>query len=218
MIEGMSKFSRLAEFFGLYILLPGLVCLIPQLPALPVLWLVALACGRWLWKDPSFDRSRLWHSAALNRTVKFFVLHFAIGALSLSLLTVAIDPDLLFSLPRQETALWLLVVTFYPLLSAYPQEVVYRAFFFHRYGNLLPNRGWMVLINAMLFGYMHIIFRSPLAMALTVVGGWLFADAYLRYRSLLPTTIIHSIYGWLIFTLGLGGYFHRGSLALFGFG
>lgn len=218
MIGSAPKHARLAECSALYILLPGLLCLIPQLPALPVLWLVALACGRWLWQDSSFDRSRLWRGASLSRTARFLVLHFAIGALSLSLLTATVDPDLLFSLPRQETVLWLLVVIFYPLLSAYPQEVVYRAFFFHRYENLLPNRGLMVLINAMLFGYMHIIFGSPLAMALTVVGGWLFADAYLRYRSLLLTTIVHSIYGWLIFTLGLGGYFQRGSLALFGFG
>lgn len=40
MIGRAPMLARLAEFSALYIPLPGLLCLTPQLPALPVLWLI----------------------------------------------------------------------------------------------------------------------------------------------------------------------------------
>ena len=42
-------------------------------------------------------------------------------------------PDHLFDLPRQRPWLWLAVMVFYPLVSVYPQELVFRAFVLQRY-------------------------------------------------------------------------------------
>jgi hypothetical protein len=55
---------------------------------------------------------------------------------------------------------------------------------------------------------------QSLTVALTAIGGALIGWAYLtRGRSVLLTWVLHSISGWLIFTSGLGVYFHSGAVA-----
>ena len=50
--------------------------------------------------------------------------------------------------------------------------------------------------------------------ALTAAWGALIGWTYLtRGRSVLLTWVLHSISGWLIFTSGLGVYFHSGAVA-----
>ena len=50
-----------------------------------------------------------------------------------------------------------------------------------------------------------------LAVALTLAGGWLFARCYQRTRSLFVVCVERAAYGLLIFTVGLGGFFHHGA-------
>jgi membrane protease YdiL (CAAX protease family) len=64
-----------------------------------------------------------------------------------------------------------------------------------------------LLISALIFAWMHLIFRNPLAVILTLVGGWFFAQTYARTRSLRLVCLEHALYGNLIFTIGLGEYF-----------
>ena len=62
----------------------------------------------------------------------------------------------------------------YPLLSVYPQAIIYRAFLFNRYALLFD--GWLVIaVSAASFSFMHIIFENPLAVILTMLGGIMFA-------------------------------------------
>ena len=50
------------------------------------------------------------------------------------------------------------------------------------------RRMLLVAASALTFGWMHLIFRNPLAVALTLVGGYFFAQTYAHTRSLrLPT-------------------------------
>ena len=123
-----------------------------------------------------------------------------------------LSPDLLFSLIKTNLLLWLLVIIFYPLLSVYPQELIYRSFFFHRYRSLIPNEKQMLLTNALLFGFMHIVFHNWIAVILTTIAGYYFAYLYLHSKSLLYVSIIHAIYGILVFSLGLGQFFYHGSI------
>ena len=51
-----------------------------------------------------------------------------------------------------------------------------------------------------------------LAVALCVIGGWLFADTYSRTRSLWLASAEHALYGCLVFTVGLGRYFYGGTV------
>jgi membrane protease YdiL (CAAX protease family) len=99
----------------------------------------------------------------------------------------------------------------YPLLSVYPQEVIYRAFFFHRYQALFGSGGSILLASALAFGFVHIIFGNWLAVGLCVIGGFLFSFTYHQSGSFLLTCLDHAIFGTFIFTIGLGQFFYHGS-------
>ena len=55
---------------------------------------------------------------------------------------------------------------------------------------------------------MHIVFMNPVAVLLSLVGGFLFSATYSKTKSLLWVSVEHSLYGMLIFTLGLGKFFY----------
>lgn len=102
-------------------------------------------------------------------------------------------------------------MTLYPLLSVWPQEMLYRAFLFTRYGPVFRSRTGTVLASAMAFGFAHILFLNWIAIGMTLIGGFLFATDYARHRSLRLTCLEHSLYGCLIFTVGLGRFFYTGA-------
>jgi membrane protease YdiL (CAAX protease family) len=97
----------------------------------------------------------------------------------------------------------------YPLLSVWPQEVIFRRFFFARYQEIFGAAG-LVPASALAFGFAHIIFLNWVAVAMTLAGGAIFATDYARYRRLGLACLEHSLYGCLIFTIGLGQYFYTG--------
>ncbi len=117
-------------------------------------------------------------------------------------------PDSLFALPKQNPLLYLVIFIFYPLWSAYPQELIYRAYFYHRFGPLISNETLLIVINALLFSFSHIIFRNWVAIALTFLGSILFSYTYKKSNSLMVTFIEHALYGNIIFATGLGQFFY----------
>ncbi|MGB5965883.1 MAG: CPBP family intramembrane glutamic endopeptidase [Sulfurimonadaceae bacterium] len=115
------------------------------------------------------------------------------------------------SLLKTNPFLWLEVFLLYPLLSAYTQEILFRSFFFHRYEKLFKGRLFsLIMVNALLFAYMHVVFGNWIAVIFTFIGGILFAQTYLKTRSTMLTAIEHALYGNTLFTLGLGYYFYHG--------
>jgi hypothetical protein len=102
---------------------------------------------------------------------------------------------------------WLLVMILYPLLSVYPQEIIFRTFLFHRYQNLFTSQRQLIWASAVSFGVAHIIFANWAALVLSTIGGLLFARTYARHRSLALVCFEHSLWGNFIFTIGLGWYF-----------
>ena len=125
-------------------------------------------------------------------------------------------PGLEWNFIRRQPAFWALVMAAYPVLSVYPQGVLYRAFFFERYAPLFPGRWAMIVASAAAFGFLHIIFRNPLAPALTLAGGLLFAWRYAETGSLATSSLEHALYGCWLFTVGLGRYFYHGTMATVG--
>jgi len=98
----------------------------------------------------------------------------------------------------------------YPLLSVYPQELLYRAFFFHRYQPLFGS-GWrMLLASAFAFGFAHVILGNWISVVLCLIGGLLFALTCQHSGSLLLTCLDHALFGNFIFTVGLGQFFYHG--------
>ena len=139
---------------------------------------------------------------------KSFVRTTAIKFLIIASVTTAYvyftEPSKLFYVPLNRPELFGIILMIYTFLSVWPQEIIYRTFFFERYQTLFPNRNFAILINATLFSLAHIFFRNTLVMVLTFLGGILFAWTYLRFRSTLLVSLEHAIYGNWLFTVGMG--------------
>jgi membrane protease YdiL (CAAX protease family) len=179
-----------------------------------VLWVVAGYAMWQLYRDSTFDRNRLWNPAPLAGQLGAMLAIFAVVAAILWLNVHWIAPQLEWSFVRNNPRLWALVMVLYPVLSVYPQGVLYRAFFLHRYAGLFPDtaagRWALLLASAAAFGFLHIIFRNSLAVGLTFCGGILFAWRYAETGSLATSSFEHALYGCWLFTVGLGQYFYHG--------
>ncbi len=184
------------------------------LPRHPILMLViaSAACLWYLVHDRTFDRGLLWNAAALtveNRAIAIVILTLA------PLLYVAtrwLAPDQIFALMRQRPLLWLAIMVFYPIVSVYPQELIYRAFLFQRYAPLFVSPTAMIAASAIAFSFAHVLFRPPwVAMSMCLVGGVVFAAHYYLSRSLAVACLEHAIFGQLIFTVGLGRFFYHAA-------
>lgn len=142
------------------------------------------------------------------RVTLLFVMATSVIAFGLVLWLV---PGRLLSLPLYATDLWVRIMVLYPFLSALPQELVYRALFFERYGHLFPNVHLAIAVNALCFGLAHLFFMNWPALILTTLGGFIFAWAYVRKRSFGFACLLHALGGQIIFTSGLGIYFYHGA-------
>ena len=114
------------------------------------------------------------------------------------------DKESFFTVVLNKPLLWVAILIFYTFLSVYPQELIYRTFFFQRYNKLFKNEFVFILINAALFSLAHIFFKSSLVLILTFIGGILFAYTYKKTKSTLLVSIEHAIYGCWLFTVGMG--------------
>ncbi len=188
-----------------------------NMPWLLLLFGVAVAAGLWLHQRGGFHRRHFWHGqnpAHERQHLKPILLRFLGCAMVLIGLVLTFFPHKLFLFPRTMPLSWAAVLLAYPLLSVYPQELLYRAFFVRRYRHLFPRREWLLLANALVFAWMHLIFRNPLAVVLTLVGGLFFTHTYIRTRSLRLVCLEHALYGNLIFTIGLGEFFSQQTMGL----
>jgi membrane protease YdiL (CAAX protease family) len=209
----MTRFWLLVEFLVLFVGLPlGFRFSPVRLPALPVLWLVAGYAWWRLWREPGFDRGRMWNAAPLAGQLGSILVIFGVAAGLIWLGVRWWRPELEWSFVRERPVLWAAVMVLYPVLSVYPQGVLYRAFLMERFGVLFPGKWPLVLASAAAFGFLHIIFRNPLAVGLTFAGGILFAARYFETGSLMTSSVEHALYGCWLFSVGLGEYFYHGRL------
>lgn len=210
--SALAQFLLSVEFVLLFFGSPFLVVygILPKYPV-PVLVAVSSCMLVYLLRDRNFHRRRLFHFKALRSHLRPVLIQFFILSSLMSLSMYFFMPELLFELPKRSMLLWSVIVLGYPLLSVYPQEIIYRAFIFHRYSDIFPGETAIVLASSVAFGFVHIVFGSWLSVALSFVGGLLFSSTYAKSRSLFLVTIEHSLFGIFIFTIGLGRYFYLGT-------
>ena len=115
-----------------------------------------------------------------------------------------VDSSSLYTVVLNKPLLWVAILFFYSVFSVYPQELIYRTFFFQRYHSLFKNEMLFIFINAALFSLAHIFFRNGLVMIMTFFGGILFGLTFKKTKSTLLVTIEHAIYGCWLFTVGMG--------------
>lgn len=198
-----------AEFLGLYVGLPLLMALaLPPAWLWPVLGGVTLVALALLAATPGFR----WRTLTAGR-VSWGQLAFValVTGLVCTLLVFWLLPGRFLALPRRSTELWLAIMALYPFLSALPQEVVFRALFFERYGTLFPNRTVLVFVNGLAFAVAHLMFWNWVALTLCFAGGMIFALGYLR-QGFAQAALLHAAAGMVVFTTGLGTYFFHGAV------
>ncbi len=209
----MQRLLRLIEFVFIFIMIPLSYYLkLINIHMIILLALVTVFALMILLMDKSFNRRRLWNIKALPASFKRIFLIFLINAVIIAAGVIYFDSETLFGFVKRSPVTWAFVMVFYPALSAYPQELIYRAFFFHRYQILFPGRWQLIIASALSFGFMHITFKNPIAIIFTLVGGILFACTYEKTKSLASSTFEHALYGCYIFTIGLGQYFYHGAV------
>ncbi|MEE8589428.1 MAG: CPBP family intramembrane glutamic endopeptidase [Sulfurimonadaceae bacterium] len=206
----MNKTALLVEFFLIFICPPLLIVwgLLPKEAIMPVLWVVSLYAYLLLRSSGVKVLAIDFEREALYAVLKRFVIIAAV----MTLFVLLYKPEIFLALVKTEPWRWLAVMLFYPVFSAFIQEVLFRNFFFYRYEKLFEGRMLLlVTVNALLFAYVHIVFENWIAVIFTFFGGLLFAQTYLKTRSTLLTAIEHSLYGNTLYTLGLGYYFYHGT-------
>lgn len=207
-----DRLLRLTEFALLFVAAPLLLAfrlirvhIILGLLAAALICLLALLCDR------GFPKRRLWNSSRFLPRLALVLGTFIVCGALLTGLTAWLMPKEFLYLVRTRPAIWQVIMILYPLLSVYPQEIVYRAFLFHRYRVVFPRPWMLVCASAVAFGLAHVYFWNWTAVGLSLLGGFLFAWTYRRTESLLMAVIEHSLFGCLIFTVGLGEFFYHGT-------
>ena len=206
-----GKGPLIAEFLLLFVAAPLLLRLQPvRHSPVPALWLASLYCLLVLRSTAGFQPQRLWNAQPLAHSLPSVLALFALAAMVATLLVWRLRPQLLFSFPRTRPLFWAAVMLLYPVLSVYPQGIIYRVFFFERYRPLFPGTAALIVASAAAFGFAHIIFRSPWPVVLTFFAGLLFAWRYEATGSLLVSSLEHALWGCFAFTAGLGHLFYHG--------
>jgi membrane protease YdiL (CAAX protease family) len=204
---------RLLEFVALFVAAPGLIALVSQQHrwvVLPAIASGALISAALLWSDGTFSRAGLAGWETVRAGLWPLLLRTGVVlALFLALLAAAGRwPS--FRLPRENPRVWLGVLLLYPLLSAVPQELMYRTLFFHRYRELFPTPAACIAASALAFGWAHVMVHNSAAVLLATLAGVLLALTWNASHSLWLVGLEHSLYGAFVFSAGIGGMFKNG--------
>ncbi|WP_095588456.1 CPBP family intramembrane glutamic endopeptidase [Actibacterium ureilyticum] len=201
-----------AEFATLYLVAPVAMALVlpPEL-MFPALFSV-MAVGLWLLnRSPGFRWSALLDGA--GRIDLRLVLGLAVVTAATCVAIMSwVAPGNLFGLARHQPRLLVMILLLYPILSALPQELIYRALYYARYGALLPDRHVGLMLNAAAFSLAHLMYWSWIVALMTFCGGLVFAHSYVRQRNFPQAVVLHAIAGQLIFAIGMGIFFYSGNV------
>jgi len=107
-------------------------------------------------------------------------------------------------MPLNNLKMWLLILGVYSLFSVTLQEYIYRTFYFHRFEKIVRSKTIFIIVNAVVFSLAHSFLKNWLILVFTFVGGVLFALTYFKTRSTLLVCIEHALYGFWLFTVGIG--------------
>lgn len=177
------------------------------------LWLVALYCHLIYRAIVAVPERIYWRWRELNWLNLRPVLRRFVASTALATIIVALwKPTFLFSFVCERPAFWAFVMVAYPIFSVIPQEIIFRSFFFQRYGRVFPSTLAMIIASGLMFGAAHLIFQNWVAPLLCVIGGIFFAHTYAKTRSLALAVVEHALYGCMMFTVGLGPYFYHGAV------
>jgi membrane protease YdiL (CAAX protease family) len=206
----MDKTRLWAEVVLLYGVVPLLIAvLLPASTMFPALFLLTAVGIALLHRTPGFRWAELRRGPVPTLAVAGFAAVTAAVALAVSAATGGGAP---FAFVAERPGLMALILVAYPLLSALPQEVIFRPLWFRRYGPVLPGGGAGIVLNAAVFSFAHLMYWSWIVAAMTFAGGLAFAWAYAARGSFPLAVVLHAVAGVIVFAAGLGMFFYTGSV------
>lgn len=211
-VAGARRRRLWIEFGALFLGVPAaMLAFFGAYSLFATLWALAGVAAVLLALTPGFRWRDLLRGPVLGewRLILAFSVLSAAGCAALALW---LAPQSFLAMPRGRFEFWLFLMAAYPLLSALPQELIYRALFFERYGVLFRDRRSLIAANGGAFAVGHLFYLNPVAIGLTAVAGAVIGWAYARGRSFLLAALLHAIGGNLIFTMGLGRFFYHGAV------
>lgn len=208
----MRRLRLGAEFVAFFVAAPLVMAfLLPPSALFPALFAVTAVGLVLLWRTPGFEWRALLRG--WDRIDWRFVGLFASATVAVAAAAVVmLAPESAFGLLRANPAIMLLIALLYPPLSALPQEIVFRALFFGRYGAILPPLGPAIVLNAALFSLAHLMYWHWLVAAMTFAGGLVFAWSYEAKRNFPMAFVMHALAGVIVFVMGLGVFFYSGNV------
>ncbi len=194
------------EWVLLFVLLPVFLLSAPRFVLFGLLWGAAFMAFVYLYRHNK--KIFQWH-AHRGEWIKVLVRGVFVGLVLFASAFLYL-PERFMALPFERPFLWVAIIILYPILSALPQEVLYRAFMRVRH-SFLNTEFRFVLASAVAFALAHLMFGNFVALILGLIGGAIFARTYWRTNSFGLVWFEHSLYGILIFTSGWGWYFYLGA-------
>ncbi|MGB0900496.1 CPBP family intramembrane glutamic endopeptidase [Halocynthiibacter sp.] len=202
----------LVEFLLLFVVVPvGVAVWLPptrMFAALAVFMVLGLIL---LWRTPGFSWRIMFQGWSKMQFWPVVGIALAVAGASYAIL-MRTAPDRLFAMLMYRPDVMLVIAVFYPLVSALPQELIFRVLFFRRYKPVIPSGVGAVWLNAALFSLAHLMYWSWVVAVMTFVGGLIFAWAYKTRESLPLAIVLHSVAGVVLFAFGMGIYFYSGAV------
>ncbi|WP_288950728.1 CPBP family glutamic-type intramembrane protease [uncultured Paracoccus sp.] len=200
-----------AEFLALYFGAPLVIALfMPGRLLFQALAVFSIAGLLLLWRTGGFHWRGLVHGWGSLPWGGIGLVALVTLIVSVAILWVT-SPESIFRLIWLRPHVLLMIWCLYPLVSALPQELIFRPLFFHRYGALLPSGQAAIILNAAVFSFAHLMYWSWVVAILTFLGGWVFAYTYVR-RGFPAAWVLHAVAGNVLFAVGMGVYFYSGNV------
>ncbi|PIE13596.1 MAG: CPBP family intramembrane metalloprotease [Rhodobacterales bacterium] len=200
------------EFIAFYVVAPLIMAvLLPATMMFPALFGVTFVGMVLLHITTGFswrDLLRGWAALRWGEIIRFG----AVVLIASLIIMWGTAPDQMFVLIRERPEIMVMIALFYPVVSALPQEIVFRALFFRRYARILPRGTGVLFLNAALFSLAHLMYWSWIVAVMTFVGGVVFAWAYELRQSFALAVVLHSVAGVVLFCVGMGVYFFSGNV------
>ncbi|MGC8769286.1 CPBP family intramembrane glutamic endopeptidase [Calditerrivibrio sp.] len=211
-LENQKRFYVVMEILVVFLLIPLSFAFFVKASPLFLILAGGLFSFWLLKKDDTFDIKNLYKFPDDKFEYIRLLLQVFIFTVILYLFMLNLLPDRMFYFLKKDFSTWIIIVLMYGLLAVYPQEILYRVLIFHRYGSIFKNNRVVVHLSALLFAFGHILYLHPVSILLSLVGGYLFSITYIRSGSIILVYIEHFLYGFLLYTIGLGEYFYSGFL------
>lgn len=84
------------------------------------------------------------------------------------------------------------------------QEIIFRGIFFAEMKKAgIVHQGWAVLISALSFCFLHLIYNDPVLLIISFLGGLIWGIIYIKGPNIWGVTLSHSLLGGLAMFLGV---------------